>query len=211
MTLERSPIAELIAPLTTTSEKIRAMARAGYLRTEISEALQIRYQHVRKVLLDSGITEGLQRGGLPAGALPPKTIEPHQPTPGAFLLEAGFVHLGCWVYAGDGEFTLSARAPSKPGVYAFLLDGIVVYVGLTQTGLSTRLGHYRRGHKRQRTSARVKALIGEALAAGQRVEVLVATPEPLLWNGLPVNTAAGLEAGLIRKLRPLWNMLGVGR
>jgi hypothetical protein len=32
------------------------------------------------------------------------------------------------------------------------------------------------------------------------VKVLVATPEPSEWNGLPVNTAAGLEAGLIERI-----------
>ncbi len=35
-----------------------------------------------------------------------------------------------------------------------------------------------------------------------------ARPEPQQWNGLPVNTSAGLEAGLIRLIRPEWNMLG---
>ena len=73
------------------------------------------------------------------------------------------------------------------------------------------MGHYVRGHSRQRTSARVKALILEALAAGSRVEILIATPDPLEWNGLPVHTAPGLEAGLIRLIKPDWNMQGVGR
>ena len=83
------------------------------------------------------------------------------------------------------------------------------YVGLTQTGLRTRMGHYRRGHVRQKTSSRVKGLISAALKAGKQVQVLIATPEPQEWNGLPVNTAAGLEAGLIRMIRPDWNVLGV--
>lgn len=37
-------------------------------------------------------------------------------------------------------------------------------------------------------------------------KVWVATPEPLAWGGLPVDTAAGLEAGLIQTLRPAWSM-----
>ena len=72
------------------------------------------------------------------------------------------------------------------------------------------MGHYRRGHKGHKTSSRVKDLIAGALAAGKTVKVLIVTPEPLEWNGLPINTAAGLEAGLIRMLRPDWNMLGAG-
>jgi hypothetical protein len=84
-------------------------------------------------------------------------------------------------------------------------------VGVTQNGLRGRLDGYIRGYEGQRTNARVKKLIEEALADGKRVAVLIATPHPLDWNGLPVNTAAGLEAGLIRKLRPIWNILGATR
>ena len=54
----------------------------------------------------------------------------------------------------------------------------------------------------------MKTLILEALRAGHRIEVLIATPQALEWNGLPVNTAAGLEAGLIRMIRPEWDLQG---
>jgi hypothetical protein len=71
------------------------------------------------------------------------------------------------------------------------------------------MNHYRRGHVRQRTSARVKGLIKATLAEGKRVKVLIATPKAdSHWNGLPINIAAGLEAGLIRMIRPEWNILG---
>jgi hypothetical protein len=210
MTINRPAVEMVIQALSSTSDKIRALARAGYLRTEISKILDIRYQHVRKVLVDSGIADGLIRNvdleRPPVTA--PAATDPPEPTPGDVLLAAGFRHIGEWQLAGDGEFELTAPAPAEPGVYAFIVDGCMRYVGLTQTGLRTRMGHYRRGHQRQRTSARVKALIATALAEGREVKVLVATPEPFAWNGLPVNTAAGLEAGLIRLIRPEWNMLG---
>jgi hypothetical protein len=70
------------------------------------------------------------------------------------------------------------------------------------------MGSYRRGHVRQRTSSRVKALMLAALKEGRRVEVLAAMPEAMEWNSLPVLTSAGLESGLIRKILPEWNMLG---
>jgi hypothetical protein len=38
--------------------------------------------------------------------------------------------------------------------------------------------------------------IASTLAVAKRVKVLVATPEAREWNGLPVKTAAGPEAGL---------------
>jgi hypothetical protein len=66
-------------------------------------------------------------------------------------------------------------------------------------------------HRRQCTSVRVKVLIVAALAAGHTLDILIAIPEPREWDGLPVNTAAGLEAGPIRMLRPAWNMLGAIR
>jgi hypothetical protein len=45
--------------------------------------------------------------------------------------------------------------------------------------------------------------IASTLAAAKRVRA------PSEWNGLPVNTAAGLEAGLIELIGPIWNILGV--
>jgi hypothetical protein len=47
--------------LTTKWDKICALAQASYDRTEISQILGIRYQHVRNVLLQSGFTGGLRR------------------------------------------------------------------------------------------------------------------------------------------------------
>jgi hypothetical protein len=85
---------------------------------------------------------------------------------------------------------------------------MVVYIGLTLNGLKTRFDQYRRGHKGQKTNSRIKARISETLGAGKKVKVLVATPEPSEWEELPVNTAAGPEAGLIDMIRPRWNIRG---
>ena len=125
------------------------------------------------------------------------------------LLRAGFQFLGEWTADPDDKaIRLDAQPPAEPGVYAFVVDDAVAYVGLTNNGLRTRLDGYRVGYKGQRTNARVKELIAAALRSGQRVKVLIATPSPLAWNGLPVNTAAGLEVGLIEMIRPPWNILG---
>jgi len=66
------------------------------------------------------------------------------------------------------------------------------------------MDHYRRGHERHRTSRRVKGLIATALSENKCVEVLIAIPPSLEWNGLPINTAAGLEMGLIKSIKPVW-------
>jgi excinuclease UvrABC nuclease subunit len=131
--------------------------------------------------------------------------------PPSQLLDAGFVRIGWWTSISDAAFALDSIAPREPGVYAFVVDGVIRYVGLTQRGLRGRMAHYVRGHSRQRTSARVKELILAALRAGSSIEILVAMPAAMEWNGLPVLTAPGLEAGLIRSIRPEWNMQGIGR
>ena len=99
---------------------------------------------------------------------------------------------------------LDAQAPVSPGVYAF----IVVYIGLTLSGIKTRFDQYRRGHKGQSTSSRIKTRIWQTLGDGKTVKVLVAFPEPSEWQELPVNTAARLEVGLIEMIPPSWNIRG---
>jgi hypothetical protein len=201
---------EVTRELHTTSDKIRALATAGYDRTEISQHLSVRYQHVRKVLLDSGISGGLrcQVEMEREPVIVDTTLAPRETTSWEVLLKAGFDFLGEWTLSPDGAIKMDQRAPGKPGVYAFVIDDLVVYVGLTNNGLQSRLDGYRRGHEGQPTNARVNKLIGKALSDGKRVKVLTATPEPLDWHGLTVKTAAGLEGGLIQMIRPSWNIVG---
>ena len=54
---DRQPAEQVVVGLTTKSDKIRALFRAGYSRSEIARSLGIRYQHVRNVLVQSGYTE----------------------------------------------------------------------------------------------------------------------------------------------------------
>lgn len=209
----RLSVEDVIAGLTSISARIRALAQAGYERTEIARILKIRYQHVRGVLVDVHARNGQPvqpheaRGSRPGSAAEMPRLEA-SPT---LLIKSGFRLIGEWAPLSDVAFHLSESAPREPGIYAFVVEGVVRYIGLTQTDLHTRMGHYRRGHKGHRTSSRVKALILTCLADGKPVQVLVATPEPLDWNGLPVSTAAGLEVALIRSMRPEWNMLGARR
>jgi len=208
----RRPVGEVVQGLRTKSEKIRALANAGYDRAEISQILGIRYQHVRNVLLQSGFTGGLRREA--QAEREPVEVEatpaPREDTSWTVLTEAGFQFIGEWTQDPESLLRLDAKAPSSPGVYAFIVDDVVVYVGLTLSGLKTRFDQYRRGHKGQRTSSRINGRIAEMLQAGKKVKVLVATPEPSEWQELPVNTAAGLEVGLIEMIRPSWNIRGAG-
>lgn len=207
---DRLSVEDTVRGLETTSAKIRALAQAGYDRTEISKHLDIKYQHVRKVLLDAGITSGLRRH-VEAEREPvvvEVTSDARETTSWELLLRAGFQFLGEWTQDPASAIKLDAKAPTEPGIYAFVVNDVVAYVGLTNNGLRVRLDQYRRGHEGQKTNARVNKLIGKTLSEGQRVKVLVATPAPLEWHSLPVNTAARLEAALIQMIRPAWNIMG---
>lgn len=206
MLTERTPVDVVIRDMRTTSDKIRALAQAGYLRKEISALLHIRYQHVRKVLLDSGITSGLVAKSPTRSSPIPIRVKPAVSISPDVLLRSGFLEIGNWMLIGDNGIALNGRASSAPGVYVFVIGDEIVYVGLTLRNLQGRMNQYRRGDPRQRTSARINGRIKAALAEGAAVKVFTAQPEASQWNELPVNTAAGLEYGLIQSLTPVWNI-----
>lgn len=73
--LRRQAPESLVAGLATTSDKIRALFKAGYSRSEISNFLDIRYQHVRNVLVRDGflgtrIDDARPQPNAPAGRTP---------------------------------------------------------------------------------------------------------------------------------------------
>jgi hypothetical protein len=177
----------------TKADRIRALAKEGHSYVEISRRVGVRYQHVWNVLG-------------PKGPKRPKPVNVATPREfhSEFLLRAGFEDLGEWALTDDGRIS-PPPAPAGPGVYAFELDHVVVYVGLAQRGLRQRLAQYRTPGKDQSTNKKIKRLIQESLAGEHHVTVLVARPGGTQWNGLPVIIAPGLEAGLIKMIRPKWN------
>ena len=199
----REPPQKVVDGLTTKSAQIRALGEQGYSRSEIPKFLGVRYQHVNNVLKQSRIDASSETF---SEALPIRI--PPEPWPMQRLVETGFDLIGTCLLRREDVFEYSALPPVGPGVYAFAANEVIHYVGVTRRGLRTRLNHYIRGHERQRTSARVKGLILDALRHGQIVSVLIAMPPKLEWNGLPVDGAAGLEAGLISLIRPPWNQQG---
>ena len=119
------------------------------------------------------------------------------------LIEAGFELVGCWRPAA-GSIELDGAARREAGVYAYVVEGVVKYVGSAQRGLHGRLRRYAIT-KTLRTSARVRGEIQECLTCGKTVEVYALVPPPLVWKELPVDLVVGLEEGLIRQLQPAWN------
>lgn len=200
-------MSEVVAGLDTTADKIRSLLREGHLRADVARFLNIRYQHVRQVAVDAGIEQGLKRGIVVVPAIQ-SVPEVREETTIDVLIDAGFTLLGTWLVVGAG-IGLSVPAPKDPGVYAFVIDGVIKYVGLTKMSFHRRMYSYSKPGSTQRTSQRINAIIAEHAAAGTIVEIYIAVPQALEWNGLPINTAAGLEAGLIEMIQPAWNKMGV--
>ena len=67
---------EVAEGLSTKAEKIRALFRAGYSRTEIAGFMGIRYQHVRNVLVQSGFMETQLSRPMPAEDVAPEDSAP---------------------------------------------------------------------------------------------------------------------------------------
>lgn len=128
--------------------------------------------------------------------------------PESVLCDAGFERVGNWVLDKD-TIALQGDIPTAPGVYAHVVDGHVFYIGVASMGLKGRLHFYAKPGPTQRTSIRINGLIRQKLASGHEVWVVAAFPNAGVWNGLPVDTVTGLEAGLIREIRPPWNKRGV--
>jgi hypothetical protein len=129
------------------------------------------------------------------------------------LIAGGFARVGVWKRddaTGSIRFEGAESVPRKPGVYAYAVGGVVHYVGSAQRGLHRRLRHYEVA-KTLRTAHRIRQEILTVLATGAEVEVLTIVPPPMtLPGGLPFDSVAGLEEGLIRSWRPIWNRRGMG-
>jgi hypothetical protein len=151
----RPPAAEIIKDLITTADKIRALAHADYDRTEISKILGIRYQHVRNVLLRSGLTGGMRREA--EAEREPVEVDaapaPREDASWTALIDAGFQLIGEWTEDPGSLLRLDAKAPALPGVYAFIVDDVIVYIGLTLSDLKTRFDQYRRDHNPEKSAS----------------------------------------------------------
>lgn len=191
---------DIIKSLETKSAKIRALAAAGFERADIARYLGIRYQHVRNVLLQS-------TGPTPPRAKHPKPIAVTPPLLTADLLSSGFVGYGKWILNND-DITLSEEFPRNPAVYAFVENGVVVYIGVASRDVLQRFKFYIKPGPRQSTSIRLKSMIIDKLKSGRDIEIYLAQPAHSYWNEQPVDTVVGLEAGLIARYKPAWNKKG---
>ncbi|HEY7557149.1 MAG TPA: GIY-YIG nuclease family protein [Candidatus Binatia bacterium] len=110
-----------------------------------------------------------------------------------------------------GDVTVDRTLPKEVGVYAFALEGEVVYIGVATMGLAKRLYFYAKPGATQRTSKRLNEVIKNELCRVRFIEIYTAMPADLEWRGLPIHGSAGLELGLIKKYALPWNMRSAGQ
>lgn len=126
----------------------------------------------------------------------------------AYLVEHGFRRCAIWTISPDGTLSTDCPLPTDAGVYAFARDGVVLYVGVASKSFAKRLYGYGKPGSGQRTNMRLNELIRSEIGTGKAIELLIASPPSLEWNGMLVDGPAGLEAGLIRQFSLPWNVRG---
>jgi excinuclease UvrABC nuclease subunit len=131
--------------------------------------------------------------------------------PVQYLIDLGFEEVGSWVLNNELLKCQLAKHSSECGVlYAFVSEAEVLYVGKSVRTLKTRLYGYERPGPSQRTNIAGNEKLRQLLTAVPSVTILaLVVSEPVLYRGVPLNVAAGLEDPLIARLKPKWNRIGV--
>lgn len=102
--------------------------------------------------------------------------------------------------------------PTEPGVYLFVDQELVRYVGVTSGTLQLRMRPYERRLRQAISGRPVYKGIEDVLRAGREVEVYTLSninPRIGLWGRLPLDYLVGIESGLIEQLNPAWNSSNV--
>jgi hypothetical protein len=183
------------------NQRIVDLHHQGFEPASIASQLGIRAHVAEDVLRDAGLIGAVVSALAPPP--PPKNRKP--PLEAQALIAGGFHHSGVWTTGDDGELTMSGAAPGRPGLFAFVAHGRVVYMGLTLRRLDVRLDLYRPGRSQLPANVRLREKLIETLSQARSVEIYTVSPHDSVWSGWPVNTAAGLEAAMLRRFDLPWN------
>jgi Uri superfamily endonuclease len=127
------------------------------------------------------------------------------------LAHIGFEAVGEWfLEEGVLKYRLSKHGEARKILYAFVSDGQVLYIGKSVRALTQRLNEYMKPGPTQITNIKNHQHIRDVLREGKEVKIFVFAPpeDELVYRGVPLNLAAGLEDGLIAALQPAWNDAG---
>jgi hypothetical protein len=92
------------------------------------------------------------------------------------LIEAGFKNVGPWQLDPVIGPKFVGQIPKDAGVYVFVVNDQVCYVGCAQRGLHKRFLKYKSRKNKGAVAVRLRAYIAKALASGAEVSVYVMTP-----------------------------------
>lgn len=169
--------------------------------------------HFRRSTSNNTKNIGLPAGSTKPGHNPPKAIlEPvvdtSQPTDHLqFLLTLGFEEVGAWFLERNTlQFRLAKNENEQNILYAFVVQGIVKYIGKSTMTLRARMNGYRNPGPTQTTNLNNNARIRELLQKGTPVRIFaLVAKEEIRYKGFRMNNAAGLEDNLLAQIRPPWN------
>lgn len=124
------------------------------------------------------------------------------------LISLGFERVGSWFWEGDDlNFELTQHAKEKNILYAFIVDGTVMYIGKSILTLHKRIYFYKNCGPSQRTNIRVRDKIRTCLKQGSQVLIYAFVQKvPLMYQDIAINIAAGIEDNLIAYIKPEWNL-----
>lgn len=129
----------------------------------------------------------------------------------ARLKAIGFTLAGTWKNADSAiTFDSNQLTTARNVLYAFVMDGEVMYIGKTTNTLHHRMQRYKTPAKTSTkggtTNIKNHRNIKDCLAQGKIIQVFVLPDNGLLqYGGFHINLAAGLEDSLVRELKPPWN------
>jgi hypothetical protein len=126
------------------------------------------------------------------------------------LTDIGFRKVGEWKISSGGIIpNLTELVNAQNILYAFISDGMVLYVGKSTQSLKKRMYGYQNPGPSQHTNIKVKKFIIEYLSSGKRIEIYALADDGLQHIGVfHLNIAAGLEDSIISILKPKWNDSG---
>ena len=95
-------------------------------------------------------------------------------------------------------------------LYAFISNDKILYIGKTTRSLAQRLYGYVNPGVSQSTNIKNNKKIKTLLKQGEELKIFVFAPQEneIVYRGIPVNLAAGLEDNLIALIQPMWNDTG---
>jgi len=115
------------------------------------------------------------------------------------LVQPGFEPVTQWVMKGERIGPASFKWQDHGGwLYAFVVDGEVKYIGLTDRVLRSRMSDY--SHIKNSQTDRLRGLIVHELTAGRIVDVFG-------WKQRDVDILRVEEARLRATYHPPWNLM----